>query len=985
MKKTTLLIVILAIVFSLGCVYFVVRGLSGGGNDNSGDSSYYKCSHENGSWEILSESECEKTGEKKYTCADCGEVKLEIIPALGHAYVSGVCTRCGVNETAGGECRHINLTDWIIDKAPSCTETGSKHKECTVCGAKTETESIAKTDHTVSNWVIEKEASCTENGSRYNYCTVCSEKLKNEIMPELGHKFVSGVCTRCGANEGGVSGKAYNRDGDYIYFGSYPQSQVRDADTLKALSDYTGVLPTNSNNQDWIDYGYYTENGNTTAFMWYKDVVYNSNNYRAVYFTSYRSIACGYPSSTDYSYQDDNGYNTSTVYWFKYEPIKWRILTMENGCAFLMSEIAIDSQQYYDNYEETRTIDGKTIYPNNYAESDIRSWLNKTFYNTAFDSLQQSIIKTTLVDNSESSTMPYKNPKKWNGGVNDYACENTNDNVFLLSYCEIENETYGFSLYSDDANRCLKSSDYAKSQGCGQNTTDSDYLGNCCWWLRSPSYEYEIFSCYIVENGYNRLSNFVSVTAYGVVPALWLKLDDEDVDECKHKNGLEWVIDKPATCSEEGIKHEECTICGARFEAVAIEKEAHTSSNWIIDKPSTCSESGERHKECTVCGARFDIYSIPNKDHTPSDWVVGQEPTCTENGNNYNYCTVCSAKLKYKITAALGHNYVSGVCNRCGSKKDDSVVESYTRDGDYIYFGSYPQNEVDDRKTINQLNDFAGTAPINDSNHSWFSYDYYVSTQNTIAYMWYKDVVYKGEKYRGVCFNHYRPSYCRESASMDNTYQDDNGYKTRRVYWFRYQPIRWRILSEANGGAFLMSEIAIDSQQYYHNSQFNKKNGKIFNPNNYAESEIREWLNQTFYNTAFTVLQQALIKITLVDNSAASTNSHGVNDYACEDTNDKIFLLSYKDVTNSAYGFAAGRNEYDRKRQLKSSDYAKSQGCYHEKTFSRYAYNCWWLLRSPVDLLESNAVAVDYDGRANLGALVSNTSGGVVPALWLNL
>ncbi|MBQ6431164.1 MAG: 5'-nucleotidase C-terminal domain-containing protein, partial [Oscillospiraceae bacterium] len=37
---------------------------------------------------------CESAGEKLYTCTQCGETKTEVIPALGHNYVDGVCTVC---------------------------------------------------------------------------------------------------------------------------------------------------------------------------------------------------------------------------------------------------------------------------------------------------------------------------------------------------------------------------------------------------------------------------------------------------------------------------------------------------------------------------------------------------------------------------------------------------------------------------------------------------------------------------------------------------------------------------------------------------------------------------------------------------------------------------------------------------------------------------------------------------------------------------
>ena len=56
--------------------------------------------------------------------------------------------------------------------------------------------------------------------------------------------------------------------------------------------------------------------------------------------------------------------------------------------------------------------------------------------------------------------------------------------------------------------------------------------------------------------------------------------------ECKHQS-IEWVIDKQATCTEEGIEHEECTKCHEKFDIKEIKKLKHI-----------CNDEGI----CTICG-----------------------------------------------------------------------------------------------------------------------------------------------------------------------------------------------------------------------------------------------------------------------------------------------------------------------------------------------------------------------------------------------
>lgn len=322
------------------------------------------------------------------------------------------------------------------------------------------------------------------------YC--CEDCGKNIfIRVKLAHNFVGGVCARCGVSDGA----AYSREGDYIYFGSYPQTKVSDETLINTLNTLAGALPTISNSYSWTSYGYYTSD-----YMWYIDKDVDGDKYRGVYFTSYRSN------------KGDNGYSKSTVYWFRYEGIRWRVLTESGNRAFLMCDMAIDAQQYdYDNGS----------YSNNYKESTIRKWLNKTFYNTAFIDSQKDIINKTSVDNSARSTNPYNNAIYWNNGENKYACENTLDKIFLLSEYEVTNSVYGFSNDTgDDYNRQLKSSDYAKSQGCYQDNNNE----NCSWWLRSSIYSTSYYVRGVDFSGNSNYYNYANDSIGGIVPALWITL-----------------------------------------------------------------------------------------------------------------------------------------------------------------------------------------------------------------------------------------------------------------------------------------------------------------------------------------------------------------------------------------------------------------------------------------------------------------------------
>lgn len=239
--------------------------------------------------------------------------------------------------------------------------------------------------------------------------------------------------------------------------------------------------------------------------------------------------------------------------------------------------------------------------------------------------------------------------------------------------------------------------------------------------------------------------------------------------------------------------------------------------------------------------------------------------------------------------------------------------------------------------------------------------------------MYYQDIDYDNNgtyDYRGVYFTQYRPYNSTISSKEGNSYQDNNGYSTNTIYWFSYDLIEWDILSESNGKALIIANLILDSQDYYPSSSTSSfsHNGGTGYANNYELSNIRKWLKDNFYNTAFNDLQKSLIETTLVDNSLASTGQSS-NDYVCNNTNDKIFLLSYKEATSTTTRLAIG------------TDYAKCQGLYVYKSSGDSA----WLLRSPdYKNVNYSYLVIDNGDVKNLHSVYS-TFRGIRPACYIIL
>ena len=277
--------------------------------------------------------------------------------------------------------------------------------------------------------------------------------------------------------------------GDIVEFGSYPQSKVTDASTVSAL---------NAAPQTWISYRYMSGAGTNWSdgsaqpsdYMKYCDVTIGNTKYRGVRFSTYRPYCTNYQSttSTSYTYQDDNGYNINTTYWFQYEPLRWRVLDPDEG--FIMCESLIDSQAYSNtlSYYNNAYRNSTGAYASDYESSSLRAWLNDDFYNTAFNSSQQSKIKITHLENKSTYSSTYDSA-------------DTDDKVFLLSYWDAINTKYGFSSsYStNDVNRRAQGTDYAKCQGLWvDRSSGSVYNGNSYWRLRSPSDSSHIKDCQLL-------------------------------------------------------------------------------------------------------------------------------------------------------------------------------------------------------------------------------------------------------------------------------------------------------------------------------------------------------------------------------------------------------------------------------------------------------------------------------------------------------
>lgn len=327
----------------------------------------------------------------------------------------------------------------------------------------------------------------------------------------------------------GCGGSGAVDDRQTVEFGMYPQTKVEDDVLISALTSKAGST------SSWTDYGYFKKADEETdavreGCMSYKDVEYDGAKYRGILIRVYRAYTWKDVSKKVNSWQDNSAYYRKEgitfkgTFWFKYEPIKWTVISEEEGYSTLVSTLALDSQAFNDTFfgeaekNPCYIAEGNQTFANNYESSTIRKWLTETFFDLAFTSAQKAQIQTVSVDNGIATTGYAATDFTEEGYSADKLSTNkTNDKVFLLSYEE------AITYFTDSEIRDKQSSDYAKSQGIYSYLSGGSYLNNSCWWLRSPSNKLMAEARYVRIDGEVE-QGLVAYNHYGVVPAIKAKL-----------------------------------------------------------------------------------------------------------------------------------------------------------------------------------------------------------------------------------------------------------------------------------------------------------------------------------------------------------------------------------------------------------------------------------------------------------------------------
>ena len=181
-----------------------------------GNTAYYTCDG------------CDKWFEDATGASEITDKTSVILAATGHSASDWKsdntdhwkeCTVVGCGVIIEGSKAAHTAGEWIIDTPATATTSGSKHKECTVCGYTMATETIPATGggehthsygsewkndadnhwhecscgdkkdtaaHTAGEWIIDTPATATTSGTKHKKCTVCGYTMTIETISATG-------------------------------------------------------------------------------------------------------------------------------------------------------------------------------------------------------------------------------------------------------------------------------------------------------------------------------------------------------------------------------------------------------------------------------------------------------------------------------------------------------------------------------------------------------------------------------------------------------------------------------------------------------------------------------------------------------------------------------------------------------------------------------------------------------------------------------
>lgn len=589
--------------------------------------------HKWGSWVIDKQPVCGAQGERHRSCTVCGATQKEKYGESAHmsltpktvdatcgkdGYKAMVCSRCGkeVSRTVIPATGEHTWGTWVVDKAPTCTADGSRHRVCKVCGAnetsvikseghkltgqtKTVPSTCLKAGYTVnvcsacgaevgekkqlaipahkwSNWVVDKEATCEADGVKHRTCNVCGTTEKTTIA-KLGHLNqgkIKTVAATCG------------KEGYKVVICSRCGKEIGSRTVIPATGNHTwGAWVTDKAPTCSAD-GEKHRTCSTCGTVG-KDVIKSEgHNFKTVWKTV--DATCG-----------KDGYKVLTCAYCGKEVNNRTVIpaTGNHTWGSWITDKAATCEADGSKHRVCSVCKKTDTQKINKLGHNV-SGQTKTVAATCSKDGYKAVICNRCGKEMSRTVIPATGNHTWGSWVVDKAatCEEDGSRHHVCSVC--------------------KKSVSEKINKLGHNVQG----------------QIKTVAATCVKNGYRavvcsrcgkEMGNRTTLPARG------------------HEWGA-WVTDKAATCEEDGSKHRKCLVCGTT-DTVKLTKLGHNVQGQIRRIEPTCGTLGRRVVVCSRCGKEMGSGTpIPaTGNHTWGNWIVDKSPNTNEEGVQHRVCQVC--------------------------------------------------------------------------------------------------------------------------------------------------------------------------------------------------------------------------------------------------------------------------------------------------------------------------------------------------------
>lgn len=466
----------------------------------------------------------------------------------------------GFTQGGGGGNAHVHTPgDWIVDVEPTCTTSGSKHTECTVCGYELENIYIPALEHSYDS-VVTKEATCTEPGIVTHTCIRCSDSYLTYIYSE--HNYVvtdrqDATCTVDGyiTYTCSICDDSYNEiiEGGHNYIAEITRVATATTDgeityTCEICGDsYVEIIPARPDAKVLLiqDRLPWSENNNVSLLN--------------------KMLADGFIS----------GWDMTTTADFS--------ASMLGGYGVVL----IANDQTTATYNQLRNIQdalvsfanagGVVIYgacDEGWAAGSINHTLPAGAQKIHYYSRYNYIVDPShpIVTGAYTDGKPLTNTLLYGN---------------YCSHTAFGNLPAGSNVILQD--------------GRGNPTLVEYAVGEGHMILSGLTWEF-----YYVRGAYNGISNTTyTKNVYDDLIMYALQLSDS----CDHAYDAGQIV--APTCDEQGYTLHTCALCGTTMKDTFVDATGHTPGDWVVVTQATSTSEGLKTISCTACGEVLDREVIP--------------------------------------------------------------------------------------------------------------------------------------------------------------------------------------------------------------------------------------------------------------------------------------------------------------------------------------------------------------------------------------